>query len=748
MLKKEIILKIFIILIIFSLGFLIRLDSIYLPGSTPDERAFYSDSNGLPYMFELDSYYNYRLTENFIEHGYLGDTKINDIEWDLHSYYPPGVPLDYPPFIVYLASLIYYLINLFAQVPLLGIVFWISAFIGPLSGIIAYFLTRRFTNEFGAIAAGIFIVTAPMYVTRTVAGWFDTDMFNIFFPLLVTLLFFMTIENRGNSRRGIFFALTAAFSMFIFSIAWNGWQYIFYFIFIFSAIYIIWCKFRGRQIKNFIYMFLTFSLGSLFFIGILTGFINIYKLIIGPIELVKIAQNPWIPWPNVYNEVTELFKPTLEDTISCIGISFFAGLFGYILIFRVMINRHLKNNILNKMHWFFYLYLLTWAIVGFLTLTKGARFIILLIPPMAISAGIFIGIVVEYLAILKNKKRFGIFKKRKNLVNIIAILILIWITIPAVWNLNQSISFLKPIANDDLWSASEWINNYTTNDTVIISQWTYGHLFTAIADRSVVFDGRMGYIETLPSRGYNNNAYPYGDESPAIYREYWIDRAFTTTNQTLAMGIFRMLSSSGDLAYLTLNNYTKNTTMSVEILNNILGVDKSSANQLLVNNYHLNQEQSNNVLKYTHPDNPRPFVLVTTDGMLNIGKTFFMYGNWDFKTNSGDNPIYSIKEFNVSNGILNTNDGLKMDINSDSLIWKNETPYKIIIIKDGKIDERIVDNNSVFNVILLMDDKKAIVMDKRFENSLFTKLIIEKSNSTDFEPIYKSNTVLVWKSKI
>ncbi len=34
--------------------------------------------------------------------------------------------------------------------------------------------------------------------------------------------------------------------------------------------------------------------------------------------------------------------------------------------------------------------------------------------------------------------------------------------------------------------------------TIIISNWGFGHLFTAIADWSVSFDGRLGYMENLP----------------------------------------------------------------------------------------------------------------------------------------------------------------------------------------------------------------------------------------------------------
>lgn len=186
LIKKAYIITISCILFIFLLGFLIRLDPTNLYST--NNKEFYQSPDGLPYMFELDSYYHFRLTENFIEHGYLGDTKIDGTEWDLHSYYPPGVPMDYPPLIIYLSAYIYYLVNLFSEIPLLTVIFWIPAFIAPLSGVVAYFLVKRFTNDFGAVAAGIFIVTAPMFTLRTVVGWFDTDIFIIFFPLLLNFI--------------------------------------------------------------------------------------------------------------------------------------------------------------------------------------------------------------------------------------------------------------------------------------------------------------------------------------------------------------------------------------------------------------------------------------------------------------------------------------------------------------------------------------------------------------------------------
>ena len=44
-----------------------------------------------------------------------------------------------------------------------------------------------------------------------------------------------------------------------------------------------------------------------------------------------------------------------------------------------------------------------------------------------------------------------------------------------------------------------------------------------------------------------------------------------------------------------------------------------------------------------------------------------------------------------------------------------------------------------------MDDKKTVVIDKNFENSMFTKLFLEKSGNNYLKPVYKNQSVSVWE---
>ncbi len=739
--NKQLLISIGIIILIFSLGLFLRLDTVNLEGYSDAEKPYYQDENDLPYMEELDSYYNYRLTKNLVEHGYMGDAIINGVQWDLHSYHP-GVPLDYPPLIAYLTAFIYKFVNLFADVPLLVVCFWLSAFIAPLAGIVAYLFVGRFTNQYGAVAAGVLTVTIPFYFARTVPGWFDTDMFNLIFPFLVVWFLFEAYDNIYKSnQKGLIFSFLSGFSIFLFSLAWNGWQYLFYIITIFWLIQIIWSSFKGRNVKNHMHCFLVFLITTLVLVWLFTGFVNIIKLLYSPLQLISISGGPWQDWPNVYLSVSELGKPSFQELSSGVGISIFAGLLGLLWIGRILINDSLHHKLLERMNWVSFSFLLLWTLACFVSLTQGIRFIMIIIPPLVISTGFMIGISIEYLSLFKKSNRFPVLRK-PGLITFFAILILLVPLVSGILTVQKD-NKSNPGTNDDIWSASVWIKNNTKNNTVIISDWNNGHVYTAIADRSVGEDGRMGYIETLAVRNYDD-LYPFKDKSPSTSRDYWICKAFSTDNESLSVGISRMLSTTGDEAYIKLNMRINNTTKTVEIMNNILGLKRSDAKALLINKYHLENDQVDEVLNYTHPENPSPMVIVTSDDMIGIGHWILKFGEWNFQKRHSDDYSYSVGDVDNNGDFLNSTNNVIMDIKTGNITWENKTPYCVVFVNNGTVERRYIDSESDF-CIFIIDNRKAVVIDKRFENSIFTKLVLEKSNSTIYKPVYKNGSVTVWK---
>lgn len=708
MLEKNYLIKILIVITIFLIGFSIRLDSTNLNSISPEEQGYYRDEYNNPYMYEIDSYYHYRLAYNYIKTGSMGDTIINGQEWDLKSYYPPGRVVDYPPLIIFLTVLIFSIINFFTSVPLIIVCFWLPIIIAPISGIIAYFIVRKFTNEWGGLIAGVLTVSSPYYFLRTVPGWFDTDMFILLFPF-ITIYFLFEAVLTDNTNKKIIFSSLSSISMLLFAFAWMGWFYLLYLISFSFLIYLAIAKISNKKVEHVLVISIFFTCIPLILIFKSLSNSDIFMII--PFTF-NIMENNSI-WPNIYLSVSELDKIPLWNKIIYIGITlFFFGVGGTVLTIIRFIRRNLFNQYLKNMNSFILLFLLTWVLASLYLIYIGNRFILIIIPPLVIFAGILTGLLIDCMRNIKN---------HNVIANILPVIFIIFIILTPVLNPYGNIN-LKPSVNDDLFTASTWIKYNTPPDTIIISEWSYGYFFQVFADRSVSVDG-----------GSQNTP-----------REYWISKAFSTRNETLSIGIFRMLTSSGDKSWIILDEYTGNTSKSVDILNNILGLNEGDALNLLMHEYNFTKKDSERILNVTHNSISKPFVIVTTDRMVGTGHWNFYFGEWDFNNRKPGNVTYSVGDFKNNKSIITSSNNVKYNLSSDQISWDNKEPYCLIEVKNGIVEKRYIDNLSDFCVILLYDTKEAVVIDKKFTDSVFTKLVLEKKNTSHFKIIYENKKVVVW----
>ncbi len=830
--KLEKIKPLVIIAVLFILAFAIRAEAYNIGGVPKDSKQFYKDQSGLPYFSEMDSYYNYRLTMNYLHKGILGDTKLNGKDWDLHSYYPPGRPVDYPPLIAYVTSFAYHLVNMFGDYPLTVVAYWIGAIIGSLCVIPAYLLTRKMSNDYGGIVAAIIIGLTPVYVSHTYAGFFDTDMFNMILPLLF-IWFFVESISADTLKRRLAFLLAAIISILLFSMAWVG--YIFYVVLVgvFIIVYFLLKHLMGLERESYksrlewlvnqreLSMFLLLVIIGVFLFGILKGFPALIDSISGLFSAVQLqATAQSTAYPNVYVSVSELQVPTfmagnpfLPNQTSVLGgvgglLPFFCGLLGVgVLIWRIrsletprvevkkggkragkkskFIKYQRIPNIENKKgEYLSYLSLIcVWLLLTGYAVTKGFRFVSLFAMPLGISAGIFTGYFVEY--IRDNLKSttsiaivafiagilliypFQVSVIAKILVGIIAIaiilsiknekfratsmMILVTLAIVSapVSGAHALTSSVVPGTDDGMWNSLTWIKNNTSKDTVVMSWWDFGHLFAVAADRPVTFDG-----------GSQNTP-----------RAYWIGKALLTDNESLSLGILTMLSTSGDMAYNTLDNYTHNSSLSVKILTETLGLPRDDARKIMIDKYKLTAAQADNVLKYSHPDKKKPFVLILSSDMLGKAAWWSYFGSWDFDKKEGEHYAYytslAASKPEVSGNvtrIVTVNDPSGMvgvliekkanDTNATIVVMgANGTsekikPHRLILVEGNQlVKNEIVDKNSPFGLFVVGSEGSymTVIMDKKLEDSMFTKLfLLGGFNQTSFKLLHQEPGVLVW----
>jgi len=741
-----------IILIIVCFVAFLRFQSADLSVIPTDQQSYYRDASGLPYFTEMDSYYNLRMTQDFIDYGHMGDTIKNGTPWDSLSYAPEGRSAEYRPMIIYVTTFLYYISNLFSDMSLAEVAFYVSVLIAPLAAIPAFIIVRRLTNNYGGATAAIIVTLAPNYFAHTFAGFFDTDMFNVVLPLFLVLFFIESIRSSKLAYRVIYIVLTVI-TMILFSLAWDGYVFYIGMLVIFMIVYLLLGfilkvnlikprKDYSNPLSWFVNQKEIFSIVSIAIIGFIglvltNGFDSVIQApftLIGAASIQSVANAA--AYPNVYISVAELQIPDIltggisgafsansgsiingvGGIVALFGAFFILILFAYKLWKLRSFNTNKRNkkppkgqrkaaskikesknrdSLIestlsdiktiddvneNKRETLLYLVLFSvWILLSAIAVTQGSRFIMVLMIPLGLCVGLFVGYGVVY---IKNKidsknKLMGIavigtflivypmfqtfnvfyplfkisstlafvipiiicfaiigisalliygfngFKNSKHAKVAVMLILMFAIISPTVFGAYQVSESVIPSTSDPMWNSMLWIKENTTNDTTLASWWDFGYLFEIASDRPTLFDGG----------------------SQTGIRAFWTGRATTTNNTNLSAAIFEMLAFSGDTATELLDNYTGNNSQkSVEILENTLTLSKEEAKNKMINSYNLTSTQANNVIKLTHPDEPVPVIFVASSDMLQKAGWWTYFGNWDFNTKTGVGYEYRVAQ--------------------------------------------------------------------------------------------------------
>ncbi|MDI9618685.1 STT3 domain-containing protein [Methanothermobacter sp.] len=690
--------KIFLLMVlIFFTGFILRAETVHLGDVNGTERAYLIDDQGLPYMYELDSYYNYRITENYLKNGHPGDTLKSGIPWDSYSYYPPGRPAVYPPVISWVSIILYRLLDPFTDMSLYELCFWLPAIVAPFAGTVMFFLIRKYAGAAGGFAGGILMVTAPLYFARTIPGFFDTDMFNCLMPALIVLFYTGVVESRdkyGYITSGILFAV----SMLFFSLSWTGWPFMLYVTLASAFIYsIISWRMETPDLSCIKRLFIPVLLAILL-IGLFNGPQQLSG--INPLSILQ-SKSSTGSWPDIYESVSELDHPSVEVFFSAAGpLNLGFGVFGALVIISIFIRGDMRRKHLPSFNPFILTISLVWMLAGLTAYYISVRFGILAITPLTFISGIFLGVVFSYMRAISGRWDF-----RADIPVVLLLALIISVATIEAAEIGR-----VPFINDDFSDAANFLKDGTKEGTVVVTEWSYGHYITAAAERPVLFDG-----------GSQNTP-----------RAYWIFRAFETDNESLSAGILTMLTSSGDSAVSLLENRTGNTSITVQILNDILGVNRGSAEEILTTKYGLDRDFVNKLLGYTHPER-RNYVILTTEGMRYIGYWYLYYGSWNF-TSPTPRPLYEVVDTGRSEMLKSVDEGS----------WRGRRPYRFIIKDENSVKSVEVNESSNFSVILLPDERETIIIDRRFDDSLFVRLVLLGEESEHFRRIYRNGQVTIW----
>ncbi|MFH1072274.1 MAG: STT3 domain-containing protein [Nanoarchaeota archaeon] len=426
-----------------------------------DARSFFlqnfKDENGQTYILNIDSFYFFRRAQNIITKGHYYDTLEKGVPWDDHMLAPKGLATE-ADFHSYFAVYLYKAWHVLNQnITLTSAAFSVSVILASLSTIPVFFIVRKKVGNFGGFFAALLLAIHPVFLGRSSGGDFDNDVYNVFFPVIISWIFLETFEAKSQKKR-VILSLLNSLVIGIFAFAWRGgWWYIFDFIvgvialyiwyilakklinqavekdwlkmsefwtrlilfilaillapllifYLFYILYTVLRHFKRRQSlpKEYLDVFNTFIL-LLIFIAASALFVTLFNgwrvFITGPLSPIRItslliAAKPDL-WPNVYTTVAELNQANLSGVVSQIA-SF--GEIGnkYNLFFLVACLGVIFGLVKKKIDWKD-LFLLGFSIIYYLIITTPA---VLALPKTTYLLLFVIPIIVGLFLLLKDE---------------------------------------------------------------------------------------------------------------------------------------------------------------------------------------------------------------------------------------------------------------------------------------------------------------------------------------------------------
>jgi dolichyl-diphosphooligosaccharide--protein glycosyltransferase len=576
------------------------------------------DEHGHTYLPDIDTYYWLRHARNVVEHGFPADKIINGRHIDDHMMAPLGRDIPTDMFHAYLMGYTFNFLHFFdSSFELDRVCFFMPVVVSVLCLFPAFFIARRFGGNFaGFIAAGI-IAIHPAFIVRTTAGVCDTDSYNIFFALMIAWLFLEAFESH-NKKKMLLLSAAAGFLVGLFSFTWGGWWFIPDFLLASSVLYLVYFGIAHLD---------SLKKGFLHFLKVPTvrdSLIVIGSFLICSFVFVSLFQSPSAfksalfsspnsfsqikdvatskVWPNVFTTVAEQNEVDFKGIISNSG-----GTFLFVVALVGILIAIFRKGPDGKYDPKLAILLTIWFIATMYASTKGVRWVLLLVPALAIAVAIVAGFVYLRLSAYLTKE-FGI----NRIVAIVVVLLLVFVLI-FIYPKNMVTASYNTVKQEiplitRAWVVSlEMINQNATKNAIINSWWDYGHWFKYIADRPVTFDGTS-------------------QDTPMAH---WIGKVLLTDNEDLAVGILRMLDCGSNKAFEELDKVIDKPYKTVDILDEIVATDKEQARKIL-RGYGLTVEQIDVVLYYTHCDPPEDFFIASED-MIGKSGVWAHFGAWDFK---------------------------------------------------------------------------------------------------------------------
>jgi dolichyl-diphosphooligosaccharide--protein glycosyltransferase len=317
--------------------------------------AYKFDENNQSYLIGYDPYFFFRKAENYDKNGAVGDIVIDGVSYETKTLAPIISEEDYEDDL-HAIIMSFFIDHTKSDAENTKSIYLLPVYLVALCSIPLFFLMKKYSNDIVAFLTTFFLMSYTTFVTRTIAGFVDTDAYVVLFPILITLMIVFSIKAK-SSRDKIIYGLLSGLSLGLYMWSWeSGW---FFFLFILISI-ILWYIFRfvyhilnKKEKSKSILIENSLPIISYLFSSFVFVFIflkqNILSIIIKKLNsfMGGIASTGEKIWPNVYSSVAELKTIDFQTILDAVGGQF-VFLIALIGIFYLSLDFKEKDDSKNK----------------------------------------------------------------------------------------------------------------------------------------------------------------------------------------------------------------------------------------------------------------------------------------------------------------------------------------------------------------------------------------------------------------
>jgi dolichyl-diphosphooligosaccharide--protein glycosyltransferase len=659
-----------------------------LEQSISSSKAGLKADNGQTYLLAIDPYHFLRLSYNYYQNGHTGNTVIEEngeqVPYIDYKLAPNGIKAETDPeFHIWLEAMIFKMAGVESyDIPkLTSLVFLIPVIVSMLSMIPIFLITREITqSDYYATGAALVLASFGTFVSRTIAGFVDTDAYIVLFPLCIAAcLVFGVLYQQRKVLSSILLLFSGIFTVF-FLWAWDSGWYIFVFASLSLLTYSAYLltlfflkKAKDKEIKKELIQSLQhfgIYLLSSFLLCLVFLKINIinksYISLTSSLQIIADISTENI-WPNVLSSVAELNTSSFIGIINSVGgkamfIIALVGIFALTLPYKTE-GKQDKKILLGLISFGVFWFFLMVGAQFFVSLTANYLefFLIFLFLPMGL--GLFYSL---YKGESKRELFFAIFLSAWlagtlfMTFNGIRFLLLVApvFSIAFALGLFFIAMFIQKVLENEM-SLSKEISRYS-------SMFIIGVLFlflflpqatSAIEYSKGVFPGfddswydSMEEIRTISEEDaiisswwdfghffatVGQRGVLFDGASQETPQAHWVGRLLLEDNETVSRDILYMLSCGGNNAFDYMYEVSEDPTRGVwtnQLLSNTFGKNKEEKRVILENyeHYNFSEEEINKAMAELACENPPENYLVTSEDMVGKGAVWAHWGSWNF----------------------------------------------------------------------------------------------------------------------